>query len=46
VLNSGSVIGRGAVIYPGVNWRGVLPANRIAKNRAPIEIVQRRPSDR
>lgn len=46
VLNPGSVIGRGAVIYPGVNWRGVLPANRIAKNRAPIEIVQRRPSDR
>jgi bifunctional N-acetylglucosamine-1-phosphate-uridyltransferase/glucosamine-1-phosphate-acetyltransferase GlmU-like protein len=32
VLNPGSVIGRGAVIDPGVKWRGVLPANRIAKN--------------
>jgi acetyltransferase-like isoleucine patch superfamily enzyme len=43
VLNPGSVVGRGAVIYPGVNWRGVLPANMIAKNRAPVEIVGRRP---
>lgn len=42
VLNPGSIIGRGSVIYPGVNWRGVLPANQIVKNRAPIEIVQRR----
>lgn len=44
VLNPGSVIGRGSVIYPGVNWRGVLPPNRIAKNRAPVEIAERRPS--
>lgn len=42
VLNPGSVIGRGAVIYPGVNWRGVLPANNIAKNKATIEVVARR----
>lgn len=42
VLNPGSVIGRGAVIYPGVNWRGVLAANNIAKNKATIEVVQRR----
>ena len=34
VLNPGSIIGRGAVIYPGVNWRGILPANMIAKNKA------------
>ena len=43
VLNPGSIIGRGAVIYPGVNWRGILPANTIAKNKAPIEVVVRRP---
>ncbi|TAK99015.1 MAG: UDP-N-acetylglucosamine diphosphorylase, partial [Verrucomicrobia bacterium] len=42
VLNPGSIIGRGAVIYPGVNWRGILPANMIAKNKAQIEVVARR----
>ena len=41
VLNPGSIIGRGSVIYPGTNWRGVLPPNRIAKNKAPIEISER-----
>ena len=45
VLNPGSIIGRGAVIYPGVNWRGVLPANMIAKNKAEIEVVARRPRE-
>ncbi len=43
VLNPGSIIGRGAVIYPGVNWRGILPANMIAKNKSPIEVIVRRP---
>jgi len=43
VLNPGSIIGRGAVIYPGVNWRGILPANMIVKNLAQTEIVMRRP---
>src|SRR5262245_54401778 len=33
VLNPGSIIGRGAVLYPNVNWRGVLAEDRIAKNR-------------
>ncbi|HEX5219477.1 MAG TPA: DapH/DapD/GlmU-related protein [Verrucomicrobiae bacterium] len=42
VLNPGSIIGRGAVIYPGVNWRGILPANNIAKNKAEIEVVVKR----
>ncbi len=45
VLNPGSIIGRGAIIYPGVNWRGILPANMIAKNKAQIEVVVRRPSE-
>jgi NDP-sugar pyrophosphorylase family protein len=42
VLNPGSIIGRGAVIYPNTNWRGILPANHIAKNKAPLEVVARR----
>lgn len=32
VLNPGSVIGRKALIYPGVSWRGVLKAGSIAKD--------------
>ena len=44
VLNPGSIIGRGSIIYPNVNWRGVLPANRIVKNQAAQEIVERRSS--
>lgn len=43
VLNPGSIIGRGAIVYPGVNWRGFLPANNIAKNKAEIEVVVKRP---
>jgi NDP-sugar pyrophosphorylase family protein len=42
VLNPGSIIGRGAVVYPSVNWRGVLPANSIAKNKTQAEVVERR----
>lgn len=41
VLNPGSIIGRDSVIYPCTNWRGVLPAGAVAKNKAPVEIVQR-----
>ena len=43
VLNPGSILGRGAIVYPGVNWRGVLPANSIAKNKAEVEITAKRP---
>lgn len=43
VLNPGSILGRQAVIYPGVNWRGILPANMLAKNRAEVEVVMQRP---
>ena len=45
VLNPGSIIGRGAIVYPGVNWRGILPANLIAKNKAAVEVVVRRPRE-
>ncbi len=43
VLNPGSIIGRGALVYPGVSWRGILPANMIAKNRSPQDVAVRRP---
>ncbi|MGO8765021.1 MAG: UDP-N-acetylglucosamine diphosphorylase [Limisphaerales bacterium] len=45
VLNPGSIIGRGAIIYPNVFWRGILPANMIAKNKAEIEVVVKRPRE-
>jgi NDP-sugar pyrophosphorylase family protein len=41
VLNPGTILGRGSVVYPNVNWRGVLGANMIAKNKAMIEVVAR-----
>lgn len=45
VLNPGSIIGRGSVIYPNTLWRGILPANMIAKNQAPISVIVRRPRE-
>jgi hypothetical protein len=30
------------VIYPGVNWRSILPANMIVKNKAQTKIVEKR----
>ena len=45
VLNPGSIIGRNAVVYPCTSWRGILPANMIAKNKAAIEVVVRRPRE-
>jgi NDP-sugar pyrophosphorylase family protein len=43
VLNPGTVIGRGSLIYPNTNWRGILPSNMIVKNKAAQDIVVRRP---
>jgi UDP-N-acetylglucosamine diphosphorylase / glucose-1-phosphate thymidylyltransferase / UDP-N-acetylgalactosamine diphosphorylase / glucosamine-1-phosphate N-acetyltransferase / galactosamine-1-phosphate N-acetyltransferase len=43
VLNPGSIIGRGAVVYPNVAWRSILPANNIAKNKAEVEVTVKRP---
>ena len=45
LLNPGSIVGRGAVIYPNVFWRGILPANMIAKNKAGIDVVVKRPRE-
>jgi bifunctional UDP-N-acetylglucosamine pyrophosphorylase / glucosamine-1-phosphate N-acetyltransferase len=41
VLNPGSIIGRGSVVYPNTNWRGVLPPNSIVKNKAPQQVIAR-----
>ena len=41
VLNPGSIIGRGSVIYPNMNWRGVLAANCIVKNQVSQKITAR-----
>lgn len=43
VLNPGSIICRGALVYPNVSWRGILPDNMIAKNKAPQEVTVLRP---
>jgi NDP-sugar pyrophosphorylase family protein len=42
VINPGSIIGRGSMIYPCTNWRGYLPPGHIAKNKATVEIIERR----
>lgn len=42
VLNPGSIIGRRSVVYPNTNWRGVLPAEMIAKNKAEQQVIARK----
>ena len=41
VLNPGSIVGQDCLLYPNTNWRGILPANHIVKNRAQQEVVER-----
>ena len=41
VINPGSLIGRDSLIYPGTQWRGVLPANHIARLRQNLTIQPR-----
>jgi len=42
VLSPGSVIGRSCIVYPGVQWRGVLADHSIAKLRQDLQVVPRR----
>ncbi len=42
VISPGSIIGREALIYPGVSWRGILPEKRIARLRQQVDIIPRR----
>jgi bifunctional UDP-N-acetylglucosamine pyrophosphorylase / glucosamine-1-phosphate N-acetyltransferase len=39
VLNPGSIIGRGSVLYPCTSWRGICPPNSIVKLRQTQQIV-------
>lgn len=42
VLSPGSLIGRSCIVYPGAQWRGVLPDNHIAKLRQELSTIARR----
>jgi NDP-sugar pyrophosphorylase family protein len=39
VLSPGSIIGRGTLIYPGTQWRGVAPENSLVKFKQSLEII-------
>jgi NDP-sugar pyrophosphorylase family protein len=42
VINPGSIIGRRSVLYPGTNWRGVLPNGQIVKTIQIQEVIANR----
>ena len=42
VLNPGAIIGRDCVLYPNVNFTGVLPAKRLVKNKTELAVVEKR----
>lgn len=42
VISPGSILGRNVIIYPGAQWRGVVPENSIVKYRQALEVVERR----
>jgi NDP-sugar pyrophosphorylase family protein len=45
VLNPGTIIGPGSVVYPNTNWRGILPPHSIVKNKAVQQVIARAPLD-
>jgi bifunctional UDP-N-acetylglucosamine pyrophosphorylase / glucosamine-1-phosphate N-acetyltransferase len=42
VINPGSVIGRDCMIYPGVNFRGVLSHGSMVKLRQELQVIEKR----
>lgn len=42
VINPGSVLGRDCIIYPGVNFRGVLASASVAKAQTNVQVFPRR----
>jgi bifunctional N-acetylglucosamine-1-phosphate-uridyltransferase/glucosamine-1-phosphate-acetyltransferase GlmU-like protein len=42
VINPGSLIGRGSILYPGTVWRGIVPADSIVKTKQEHQILPRR----
>ena len=45
VINPGSVLGRDCLIYPGANFRGVLPSASVVKVRQNLQVLTRRALD-
>jgi len=41
VLSPGSIIGRDALVYPTLHWRGILPEGHIARVRTECQILPR-----
>jgi NDP-sugar pyrophosphorylase family protein len=42
VINPGSILGRDCLVYPNVNFRGVLPEGSVVKLRQELQILERR----
>ena len=42
VINPGSLLGRDCLVYPNVNFRGVLPEGSVVKIRQDLQILERR----
>jgi len=42
VINPGSILGRDSLVYPNINFRGVLPEGSVAKLRQEVQILERR----
>ena len=42
VINPGSLLGRDCIIYPGANFRGVLPSGSVVKVRQNLQVLTRR----
>ena len=42
VINPGSVLGRDCLVYPSVNFRGVLPQGSVLKLRQEVQVLERR----
>ncbi len=41
VINPGALLGRDCLVYPGINFRGVLPHNSIVKARDQLQVIPR-----
>jgi len=39
VINPGSILGRDCIVYPGVNFRGVLPQGSVIKLRQELQVL-------
>src|SRR3984893_9237229 len=42
VINPGSLLGRDCIVYPGANFRGVLPSASVVKVRQNLQVLTRR----